>query len=248
MDIKYSADELKREDISTFVSKIEIINTLLQIVAPVVGIQMCRGILNRTSSVHSILKYIEISDDATLVALKGIQYLKMIDEDTGLGLVIGGFTAFISNLLDVYGTMSSPQLATHALISAALKSVMSKIKAITAERDYTDNIIKSMIDTLVVVNPDAMIKTVNQATLDLLGYKENELIGKPVGILFAEEEEEALFKGTKWEKLLKEGLIHDYNMTYKTKTGENIPVSFSGSVMYTPVIETRFFANAQNDR
>ena len=102
-------------------------------------------------------------------------------------------------------------------------------------RDYTDNIIKSMIDTLIVINPDATIRTINRVTGELLGYEEKELIGQPVGILFAEEEEEeeeeALFKGTRWEKLLKEGSVRDYDMAYRTKNGENIPVSFSGSVM-----------------
>ncbi|MDA3792403.1 MAG: PAS domain S-box protein, partial [Elusimicrobia bacterium] len=105
---------------------------------------------------------------------------------------------------------------------------------ILAARDYTDNIIKSMVDTLIVVNSEAMIKTVNQATQDLLGYKKDELIGKPVGIIFAEEEEEeedTLFKGTRWEKLLKEGSVRDYDMVYRTKNGKKIPVSLSGSVM-----------------
>jgi len=103
-------------------------------------------------------------------------------------------------------------------------------------KGYTDNIIKSMIDTLIVVDPDGKIKTLNKATEKLLRYNEDELIGKSVSILFAEEEEEeeeevTLFKGTKWEKLLKEGSVRDYSMTYQTKNGENIPVSFSGSVM-----------------
>ncbi|MEW6557887.1 MAG: ATP-binding protein, partial [Elusimicrobiota bacterium] len=95
-------------------------------------------------------------------------------------------------------------------------------------KDYVDNIIKSMIDTLIVTDAKGKIKTVNQATLNLLGYEEEEIIGKPAGILFAEE---LLFKGTKWEKLLKEGSARDYQITYKTKTGEKIPVSFSGSIM-----------------
>ena len=62
-------------------------------------------------------------------------------------------------------------------------------------KDYTDNVIKSMADALVVVNQDATIRAVNQATLDLLGYEENELIGKPIGTILGEGEE-LLFKGS----------------------------------------------------
>ena len=40
---------------------------------------------------------------------------------------------------------------------------------------YTENIIESMIDTLLVVDPQGAITAVNKATLDLLEYTEEEL-------------------------------------------------------------------------
>jgi PAS domain S-box-containing protein len=55
------------------------------------------------------------------------------------------------------------------------------------EKDYTQNIIGSMADMLVVVAPDGTIATVNEATCDLLGYPEGELIGQPATVLFQEE-------------------------------------------------------------
>ena len=103
------------------------------------------------------------------------------------------------------------------------------LKKTTVSKEYVDSIIKSMIDTLLVVDPEGRIRTINPATAKLLGYKEEELIGKPVDSIF--EEEELIFKGTKLEKLLKEGSVRDYDMTYLTKSGGKIPVSFSGSVM-----------------
>ena len=106
--------------------------------------------------------------------------------------------------------------------------------AIAAAKDYTENIIKSMFDTLIVINPDGKIRSINEATAVLLGYKEEELIGKPFGTIVAEEEEEEggiPFIGTRLKELIKEGFIKEYDMTYKTKSGEMIPVSFSGAVM-----------------
>ncbi|MDP2929265.1 MAG: PAS domain S-box protein, partial [Candidatus Omnitrophota bacterium] len=106
-------------------------------------------------------------------------------------------------------------------------------EAIAAAKDYTENIIKSMFDTLVVINADGKITSVNKATAVLLGYEEEELIGKPFGTIVAEEEEEEgiPFIGSRLKELMKAGFIKEYDMTYKTKSGEMIPVSFSGAVM-----------------
>ncbi|MFZ1947994.1 MAG: ATP-binding protein, partial [bacterium] len=48
----------------------------------------------------------------------------------------------------------------------------------TVSKDYVDNIIRSMTDSLVIVSPDGKIKSVNRATLSLLGYTEPELVGE----------------------------------------------------------------------
>lgn len=99
---------------------------------------------------------------------------------------------------------------------------------VAVAREYADNIIKSMIDALVIVDSDAKIKTLNPATLKMLGYREKELIGKPVGVILEEEE---AFKGTRFKKLLKRGFITNSEMTWKTRSGGQIPVNFSGSAM-----------------
>ncbi|WP_205747313.1 ATP-binding protein [Desulfopila sp. IMCC35006] len=46
-----------------------------------------------------------------------------------------------------------------------------------AAREYTENIIKSMNDTLIVLSPDGVIVRANTASSRLLGYDEGELIG-----------------------------------------------------------------------
>ena len=57
----------------------------------------------------------------------------------------------------------------------------------TVSKRFVDNIIKSMMDTLVIASPDGTIKSVNRATLDLLGYQEHELIGKPLDAILIED-------------------------------------------------------------
>jgi PAS domain S-box-containing protein len=98
---------------------------------------------------------------------------------------------------------------------------------ISAKR-YTDSIIADLIDTLIVISPDGRIKTVNRAVLDLLGYKEQELIGRDVGIIFAEEK---IFKEIIFQRLIKEGSLRNYELSYKAKDNSLTPMLFSGSVM-----------------
>jgi PAS domain S-box-containing protein len=105
----------------------------------------------------------------------------------------------------------------------------SDLKRTTVSRDYFDNIIRSMIDTLVIFDSQGKIKMVNKATFDLLHYTEEELIGKPASILFAEGE--VLFRKEKLGELIESGKIRNFDTTYLTKSGEKIPVSFSGSIM-----------------
>jgi len=122
-------------------------------------------------------------------------------------------------------------------LTNSFNEMTENLQKITVSKNYTDNIIKSMTDSLIVVDPDAKIKIVNKATCDLLGYTEEGLIGNDVSLMFAEEEEEeekeegGLLKGTSIKKLIKQGSIYNSNITFRAKSGEKIPVSFSGSVM-----------------
>ncbi|MGE5197363.1 MAG: HAMP domain-containing protein, partial [Deltaproteobacteria bacterium] len=50
-------------------------------------------------------------------------------------------------------------------------------KEIVHARDYTEKILRSMNDALIVVSPPGEIQIVNTATCNLLGYKEEELVG-----------------------------------------------------------------------
>lgn len=125
-------------------------------------------------------------------------------------------------------------------LADSFKSMMvalqDKQKEIQEAKVYAENIISSMIDTLIVVNPDATIKNLNRATCDLLDYAEEELIGEDVSLIFSEDkgeggEQEIVFKPAGLKELIKEGYVRDIALRYKTKNGEKIPVSFSGSVM-----------------
>jgi PAS domain S-box-containing protein len=96
-------------------------------------------------------------------------------------------------------------------------------------RQYTDSIFKSMVDTLIVVDPEDGIRGLNQAALDLLGYTGEELIGQPLETIFAAEE--VPLKKAKFAELIEQGKLETYETHYKTKNGGKIPVLFGASVM-----------------
>ena len=84
-----------------------------------------------------------------------------------------------------------------------------------------------MSDSLVVIGEGGRIAAVNQATLQLLGYEEDDLIGQPPDILFAD----GTVRGNGLETLHERGIIQRGEKTLRTKDGRGIPVFYSGSVL-----------------
>ena len=115
----------------------------------------------------------------------------------------------------------------HMLVNSFNQMTEDLLKT-TVSRDYVDNIIKTMAECLVVVSPEAIIQTVNQGTCDLLGYKEEELIGKKISFIFAEE---LRFKDKGLEEIIKKGFVRNEEKTCLSKNGRKIPALCSGSVM-----------------
>lgn len=107
-----------------------------------------------------------------------------------------------------------------------------KNQELSQTKDFIEDVVKSMVDALMVIDSQGKIKMLNRAFLELLGYKEEEIMGKPAEMIFAEVEgKKLLFKGTYVEKLIKEGFIKDFEMDFRSKEGEKIPMTFSGSMM-----------------
>ncbi|HER25226.1 MAG TPA: PAS domain S-box protein [Candidatus Atribacteria bacterium] len=90
-----------------------------------------------------------------------------------------------------------------------------------------ENIISTMTDSLILLDREGNIASVNKAALDLSGYEKEELTGKPIELLFRENN----FKTTLLDKALKKEAIRNYELDFNTKTGDNIAVIFSSSTM-----------------
>ena len=133
------------------------------------------------------------------------------------------------------------ELGSQTLLQATVRDITAqKLAARRSQeaKEYTDSIISSMTDMLVVISPDGTIATVNDAAYNRLGYPKDQLIGQPATLLFEEETLQYILfqhalpvKRTVLRRLVKEGSVCNVEKTLRTKSGERIPVLLSGAVM-----------------
>ncbi|MBF0204375.1 MAG: response regulator [Desulfamplus sp.] len=162
---------------------------------------------------HPIIKLTEI----TTRIQKGEKNIKAdISSKDEIGVLADNF-----NQMTIYMENYATTLENYAVELENYSAEMISMK------NFIENILNSMVDMLVVMNPDTSIKKVNKSTLDSLGYEEHELIGKPISMLIKDEDENENQDGNEDEK----NLIKHIEMTWLTKTGKTIPVLFSGSVI-----------------
>ena len=108
-------------------------------------------------------------------------------------------------------------------LAAVFNDMREKLKATTISRDYLDSILASMNDAIVVTSEDGTIKRVNKATVHLLGYEEEELIGMSI---------DYVVNSRKTGSLIAEqpsGLPRE--AFFDSKFGESIPISYTCSFL-----------------
>jgi two-component system sensor histidine kinase/response regulator len=113
------------------------------------------------------------------------------------------------------------------MLAASFNKMTKDLQKTTVSRDYVDNVLRSMNDTLVVISPRGYIQSANSAACNLLGYDEQELVGQPIGRIFEGAQNPIV------DDLIKESHVSHVEKTYLSKDGTRIPVYFSASVMRT---------------
>ncbi|MFQ6603934.1 MAG: ATP-binding protein [Fidelibacterota bacterium] len=152
---------------------------------------------------------------AFIVGYIGSLILLLLEGSQGIQLLTG--FVFLGGALFVW------------LVVQTGHSTLKDLSTTTVSRNYVENIIQSMADTLIVVNMDKnkRIETVNAATMELLNYSRNELEGEGLATILSNPESETRLIND----ILHEGHIVDREVEYKRKDGTTIPVLFSGSAL-----------------
>ncbi len=99
----------------------------------------------------------------------------------------------------------------------------------TVSKDYFDNIIRSMNDTLIVVDPEGRIRSVNRAACRLLEYEADELSGRDIDVIIAPDAPGAGL--SRCRKAMTGAAIVNQQIDYVTRTGKRVPVDFSAAVL-----------------
>ncbi|MBI5235481.1 MAG: HAMP domain-containing protein [Deltaproteobacteria bacterium] len=122
-------------------------------------------------------------------------------------------------------------------LARSFNAAMDNLEKTTVSRDYLGHVVNAICDSLIVTNRNREIVMVNPATAQLLGNAdEKEIIGLRVDEIAVAaaptKRNRRLFTPQTFEKLLEQGFIRNYNVAYRGKTGNLIPVSFSASILH----------------
>ncbi len=105
-------------------------------------------------------------------------------------------------------------------LASSFNEMASNLKKRTLARDYLDNIIESIQETLIVTDENGVIVGINKAGLEMLHYTKEEIIGKQVKELYDLES-----MGGVYEKRNKKDDVFEFSLLTKRK--RSIPVLFS---------------------
>ena len=148
------------------------------------------------------------------IAFQKSELSRLVEQERNL---VATEKAHALELLEVNQQLEAGQATRLAI----LRDLQKKNEALDGANAYVNNILKSITEIVMVVQPEGVIGSINPAVQGLLGYKQEELLGKAVS---------TILEGDLMCQTGGAG-ITQVERTFLHKSGEKIPVLFSGSVM-----------------
>jgi PAS domain S-box-containing protein len=151
-----------------------------------------------------------------------------------IGFLIVVAVALITEWLFPMLQITVPELATISFTAICIFASYAiwkyKLFALTPAA-VAENILSTMPDSLLLVSPDHRITLANKAALEMLGYKESELTGQPLEIIFGQNDDNGAVSTEEASEYSEDTSIIGIETTFKTKTDTLIPIFLSRSVM-----------------
>ncbi len=110
----------------------------------------------------------------------------------------------------------------------SFQTMTKSLKETTVSRDYVDNIIKSMGNSLIVLDSGATIQMVNQTTIQLLGLENDELVGRPFQGILAPG---STLVESEIKHLAGDEITANLEEIFVDKRGQQVPVSIVAAAL-----------------
>jgi diguanylate cyclase (GGDEF)-like protein/PAS domain S-box-containing protein len=110
-------------------------------------------------------------------------------------------------------------------LQQALERMRGRLRQSTVNKNYLHSVLNSMTDAVFVTSPDGVVKVANVAACKLLGYAEEEILGRGIVAVLDEGEREGFN--------LQQAANETRETVFRTRGGQTIPVSFTGSRIET---------------
>lgn len=167
-----------------------------------------------------------------------------------LAVIVGGIVLYVRRLVKPIGllTLTTHQIAhsgnmdQHVVwrsgdemgaLAESFNHMLQRLrkvqKELVDERAFSENIIASMADAVIVTDSADTIVKVNQAVTDLLGYDEREILGRPLSLCIAPDQDLLLHATT--TDIVREGAMRSIDSALIDRHQQRIPVSISGAMI-----------------
>lgn len=107
--------------------------------------------------------------------------------------------------------------------------INERTRELKEARRRLENIVSSIGDAVLVVDERGFIETVNEALIELTGHSRDELVGEPAALLWLDPVHRALFAPERFQDLLRRGVLQRSDMAWRSKKGDPIAISWTGS-------------------
>jgi diguanylate cyclase (GGDEF)-like protein/PAS domain S-box-containing protein len=108
-------------------------------------------------------------------------------------------------------------------LQQALERMRQKLAETTITKNYLNTVLNSLSDAVLVTSPDGVVKSCNEAAQRLLGYGEQDLLGKPL-VSFIDDAHRNAFDPSTAAPEARETVL-------RTASGQTIPVSMASSMI-----------------
>ncbi|PID78458.1 MAG: hypothetical protein CSA42_00320 [Gammaproteobacteria bacterium] len=160
-------------------------------------------------------------------------------------LIANSITLPLAHLMGVVKTIARGDLSKRVeqvgkdevgQLGLYFNEMTEQLEKTTVSREYLDNILSNMTESLVVLSPMGEIETANTATLTLLGYQNDELVGEGITQLLmaaSASDEQKRSQKNLIEKIQQshKDTIQRIEGFYYTKDGMAVPVLLSCSII-----------------